>query len=65
MGGCWKSNENGQTTLLEIPGVGENGAVMITCERWGTGGVPKGQATRASETVSVLGGVRRVIRNDR
>ncbi|WP_064660404.1 hypothetical protein [Anaplasma phagocytophilum] len=65
MGGCWKSNENGQTTFSETPGVGENGAVMITCERWGTGGVPKAKATRASETVSVLGGVRRVIRNDR
>ncbi|WP_248886580.1 hypothetical protein [Anaplasma phagocytophilum] len=36
MGGCWKSDENGQTAFTARPGVGENGAVMITCERWGT-----------------------------
>ncbi|KJV62985.1 hypothetical protein EPHNCH_1479 [Anaplasma phagocytophilum str. NCH-1] len=36
MGGCWQSDKNGQTIFSEIPGVGENGAVMITCERWGT-----------------------------
>ncbi|WP_249548738.1 hypothetical protein [Anaplasma phagocytophilum] len=35
MGGCWKSDEKGQLTVAAIPGVGENGAVMITCERWG------------------------------
>ncbi|WP_155735819.1 hypothetical protein [Anaplasma phagocytophilum] len=35
MGGCWKGNAEGQSTFVGIPGVGENGAVMITCERWG------------------------------
>ncbi|WP_169193393.1 hypothetical protein [Anaplasma platys] len=32
MGGCW--SESGDHSKAK-PGVGENGAVMITCERWG------------------------------
>ncbi|QLL67031.1 hypothetical protein O998_04760 [Anaplasma phagocytophilum str. Norway variant1] len=48
MGGCWKGNENGQTTFSETPGVGENGAVMITCERWGD---PNTKSTKAARSI--------------
>ncbi|KJV83709.1 hypothetical protein APHCRT_1288 [Anaplasma phagocytophilum str. CRT53-1] len=46
MGGCWQSDKNGQTTFSEIPGVGENGAVMITCERWGKPSANSTKVTR-------------------
>lgn len=35
MGGCWSNLSGGKPTEQSKPGVGENGAVMITCERWG------------------------------
>ena len=38
MGGCWSDLSGGKPTEKSKPGVGENGAVMITCERWGDAG---------------------------
>ena len=35
MGGCWRSAANKvEGSMPDVQGVGEDGAVMITCERW-------------------------------